>query len=46
MKQQNKNKLRRFKLFEWISFNYYSIDLLIVMFTGHAGNFITQPIWY
>lgn len=33
MKQQNKNKLHRFKLFEWVSFKFYLIDLLIVMFT-------------
>lgn len=40
MKQQNKTKLHRFKLFEWVSFKYSNIDLLIE-FIGRAGNLTT-----
>lgn len=40
MNQQNKNRLHRFKLFEWVSFKYYNIDLLLE-FAGQAGNFTT-----
>lgn len=45
MKQQNKNKSHWFKLFEWVSFKYYNIDLLIVMFIVRAGNYLIYLIW-